>query len=131
MEHGDQTNKPRDLDLIFTLSDVDLTYDASRSPVCTRCDNLGESGDELAIEDGDSVFACACWQEVAGWELFGVYHDEHDVSDIVASNPCKPTALLRGRLEHTGRESNGTHTDTYRLVDLSFVAVEYPNALEQ
>ncbi|MFT4923800.1 MAG: hypothetical protein ACI8XM_003031, partial [Haloarculaceae archaeon] len=29
------------------------------------------------------------------------------------------------------RESNGNHTDTYRLVDLSFVAVEYPNALEQ
>lgn len=129
MEHRDQPNKPLDLDLVFTLSEIDFSSDSASKPVCTRCDNLGKSGGELVIERDASVFACACWKELTGWELFGLYHEGHDRSTIVTSNPNRPTALLRGRLEQTGHGSNGD-ADTYSLTNLSLVDIEYPGALE-
>ena len=132
MEDG-KYGKPAPIDsyLRYELSGVDITDSASKEPVCKRCDDLGESDEKLRMRAGETALACANWEALSGWELFGVYHEDHSVSGITDSDPPRPTAVLRGTIERTGYGTNGKATDTYTLVDLTVVEFSFPHALGQ
>lgn len=118
--------------LSYKLSGKDITDEQFKRPVCRLCENLGSSDETLLISDGDGVYACVWWKALAGWDLFGIYHADHSVSDIVDSDPPRPTAVLRGVIEKTDYDTHPHHTaETYTLTDLALDSVRYPGSLER
>jgi hypothetical protein len=133
MGQGDYGNTtPLDSHLRSKLSGINVTADGASKPVCTRCESVGESADALVIDAGEPIYASAAWTSGSGWDLFGVYHAEHGVSGIADSNPHKPVAVLRGRLQRTGVDTNGADsTAPYRLANLAVVEINYPSTLQE
>jgi hypothetical protein len=110
------------------LSGIDVTE--STRPVCRLCECQGRADETLLIGGGEAVYACAWWKAVTGWDLFGIYHADHSVSDIVERDPPRPTAVLRGVIEQTDYETTPQRiTETYTLTDVSLDSVRYPVSL--
>lgn len=116
--------------LIYKLSGMKITDNVLSRPVCNLCENRGKSDEEMLVSERDPVYACAWWKEWSGWELFGVYHNSHNVSDIVDGSPPRPTAILEGIIEKTNYKNNPElRADAYTLTDLSFVQISNPSSL--
>jgi len=117
--------------LTYKLAGVKITEDLLNRPTCKLCENRGEPDEEMVVNENDSVYACAWWKEWSGWELFGVYHVTHSLTDIVEGNPPRPTAILKGVVEKTNyKRSPKVEADAYTLADLSLVQVSYPGSLD-
>jgi len=114
--------------LIRKLSRMPLENLLSNSLLCKKCEDRGRPGEVAEIDAGESVVVLACWEEITGWKLFGLYHPEH--ADSASSQSPKPTALLRGEVVQS--DSRITRKDgdkRYKFRNLELVDVSFPESL--
>jgi hypothetical protein len=121
---------PLDSYLTYKFSGIDLTDSIATRPVCSKCDGVGEENDRLLFDEGEAVYACALWEDCLGWDLFGVYHTDHEISEIAAPDPPQPVAILQGDIRRTENEVyDESRPAAYTLTKLSVVSVNYPGTL--